>query len=154
VPEDLLLQLDLKAHADRVLARRAAALLCDRLTSHRPRELEVISFYSDACAIAAARGLRARLVIWADYEPAALAAWAERSGVIGVSVEHFLLTEQLVRSLRSRGLSVNTGTVNRRELLEAVVPLAPDAICTDHPHGLGEELSRLTVTGARSAASL
>jgi glycerophosphoryl diester phosphodiesterase len=154
VPDDLLLQLDLKAHADRRLARRAASLLCERLGRHRARALEVISFHSDACAIAAVRGVPARLVIWADYEPAALAAWAERWGVIGVSVEHFLLTQQLVRSLRAAGLSVNTGTINRRELLAAILPLAPDAICTDRPHELREELTALCRAAARSPVSL
>jgi glycerophosphoryl diester phosphodiesterase len=154
VPRDLVLQLDVKAHADRRLARRAAYLLCERLRRHRARELEVISFHSDACAIAAASGYRARLVIWADYEPAALAAWAARRGVYGVSVEHFLLTEQLVGAMRLAGLSFNTGTVNRPELLRAIMPLAPDAVSTDSPHELREELSKLVGTGAHSPGRL
>ena len=45
-------------------------------------------------------------MIWADYAPEALASWALRSGVDGISVEHFLLSERLVGVLRDAGLSV------------------------------------------------
>jgi glycerophosphoryl diester phosphodiesterase len=136
VPRELPLQLDVKAHADRRLARRAALTLCERLRREPRRELEVISFHSEVCAIAAARGFRARLVVWADYAPETLAAWAVRRGIHGVSVEHFLLTDGLMRVLRLAGLSVNTGTVNSAELLAAIAPLLPDAVCTDRPHEL------------------
>ena len=54
-------------------------------------------------------GCRARLVVWADYAPAALARWARRHGVGGVCVEHFLLSPALMGRLRRGGLSVTTG---------------------------------------------
>jgi glycerophosphoryl diester phosphodiesterase len=138
VPAELPLQLEVKAHADPELARRTAATICARCGRERDR-VEVTSFHGTACAEAAARGYRARLVIWADYAPEALAAWAARHCVGGVSIEHFLLSEPLVRTLRLAGLSVNTGTINSVELLERVLAFEPDAVCTDRPHALRAE---------------
>jgi glycerophosphoryl diester phosphodiesterase len=145
VPGDLVIQLDVKAHADSNLARRTSEVLCERLRRDPIRErVEVVSFHGSACELAAARGLNARLVMWADYAPEALAAWASRVGLVGISVEHFLLTGELVRVLRSAGLSVNTGTVNHPDVLARVLELAPDAVCTDRPHELrGEALARV-----------
>lgn len=137
-PPELEIQLEVKAHADPELARRTAAAICERCEGERER-VEVIGFHAAACAEAAARGFRARLVIWADYAPEALAAWAARHGVGGVSVEHFLLSEPLVRTLRLAGLSLNTGTVNAAVLLDRVLAFAPDAVCTDRPHQLRAE---------------
>jgi glycerophosphoryl diester phosphodiesterase len=137
VPETVRVQLEVKAHADPGLARLTAEALCDRLRGQPIRDrVEVISFHGAACAVAASHGIPSRLVIWADYAPEALARWARESGVEGVSVEHFLLTEPLVGVLRDAGLSVNVGTVNHPELLERVLALAPDAIGTDRPHEL------------------
>jgi glycerophosphoryl diester phosphodiesterase len=137
-PAELTLQLEIKAHADPELARRTAAAICERCTEDRER-IEVIGFHVAACAEAAARGFRARLLIWADYAPEALAAWAVRHGVVGVSVEHFLLSDGLVRTLRLAGLSVSTGTVNSVELLERVLAFGLDSVCTDRPHELRRE---------------
>jgi glycerophosphoryl diester phosphodiesterase len=144
LPGEVTLQLEVKAHADRDLAMRTAEAICERLR-HEPirRRVEVISFHSDACALAAAQGFRSRLVVWADYAPDALAAWAVKRGVAGVSVEHFLLGERLVRILRLAGLSINTGTVNHAELLARVAALEPDAVCTDRPHELRAESNEL-----------
>src|SRR6185503_16621622 len=106
--------------------------------------LELISFHSAACATAAAYGVRSRLVVWAEYAPEALAAWAVSRGVTGVSVEHFLLAPKLVSVFRLAGLSVSSGTVNDAELLARVTELAgPDAVCTDRPAGLRAEALRL-----------
>ena len=88
------------------------------------RRLELISFHSAACATAAAYGLRSRLVVWAEYAPEALAAWAVSRGVTGVSVEHFLLAPKLVSVFRLAGLSVSSGTVNDAESLARVSELA------------------------------
>jgi glycerophosphoryl diester phosphodiesterase len=136
-PEAVRLQLEVKAHADPTLARRTAEALCERLRGEPTRDrVELISFHGEACAVAAARGFSSRLVIWADYAPEALASWALRTRVDGISVEHFLLTERLVQVLRDAGLSLNTGTVNHPELLSRVLEFAPDAIGTDRPHEL------------------
>jgi glycerophosphoryl diester phosphodiesterase len=143
IPRELPLQVEIKAHADPLLARRTADRLCEVVARLGGRSsIELISFHSAACAAAAARGRRARLVIWADYAPEALAGWAVSHGVSGVAVEHFLLTERLAAILRLAGLSVSTGTVNNPELLRRVVEIAaPDAVCTDRPGELRRELS-------------
>jgi glycerophosphoryl diester phosphodiesterase len=145
VPADLPIQVEVKAHADPELARRTAAVVCERYRRGRERSrLEVISFHSAACATAAAHGFRSRLVIWADYAPEALAAWAVSRGVTGVSVEHFLLSTRLVSVFRLAGLSVNTGTINDPELLARITELtSPDAVCTDRPAELRAEVLRL-----------
>ena len=150
VPETIRLQLEVKAHADPVLARRTAEALCERLRGEPIRDrVELISFHREACAVAAENGISSRLVIWADYAPEALTSWARRTGVDGISVEHFLLSERLVRVLRDAGLSLNTGTVNHPELLRRVLEFAPDAIGTDRPHELragAETLSALALS--------
>jgi hypothetical protein len=75
-------------------------------------------------------------VIIADYHVSALAAWAKRIGLYGVCVEHFLLSAQLLASLRQAGLTVSTDTVNHPELLAPLLPLSVDAITSDCPHQL------------------
>ncbi len=140
VPDGIAIQLDVKAHADSALARRTAEVLSARLRREPVRErVEVISFHGSACEVSAAAGLDTRLVMWADYAPQALANWANRAGVNGISVEHFLLTPELMRALRIAGLSVNTGTINHPDVLARVHHLAPDAVCTDRPHELRAE---------------
>jgi hypothetical protein len=56
------------------------------------RRVEVLSFTATACARAVRLGCPTRLVVWADYHPAALVRWARRHGVGGGCVEHFLLS--------------------------------------------------------------
>jgi glycerophosphoryl diester phosphodiesterase len=87
-------------------------------------------------------------VIWADYAPEALASWALRTGVRGISVEHFLLTQRLVEVLRGAGLSINAGTVNHPELLSRVLEFSPDAIGTDRPHELRAAIGQRSRTAA------
>jgi glycerophosphoryl diester phosphodiesterase len=153
-PPDLPIQVEVKAHADRDLARLTALTVCERYRrSPQRRRIELISFHSTACATAAAHGFRSRLVIWSDYAPEALAAWAHRRRVSGVSIEHFLLTSHLVRVMRLAGLSVNTGTVNEAALLERVIPLEPDAVCTDRPGELRNELEGSNATAPPAAAA-
>jgi hypothetical protein len=98
----------------------------------------VLSFEAATCARAAQLGCPTRLVVWADYLPAALVRWARRHGVGGVCVEHFLLSAALMAALRGGGLSVSTGTLNEPALLERLLPLRPDAVTSDRPHALRE----------------
>lgn len=141
VPPALTVQVDVKAHADAALARRTvnalAAVLARRPDAGR---VEVLSFHAAAVEQAVSHGLAGRLIIWADYAPAALALWAADLGLRGVSVEHFLLGEPLVAALRDAGLSVTTGTINDAALAERALAHAPDAITTDRPHELAAEL--------------
>jgi glycerophosphoryl diester phosphodiesterase len=129
-----------KTQSNPELARRTAATICERYRHSRERRrLEVISFHTDACEVAAAAGFRARLVVWADYAPGVLAGWAMRHGVSGVKIEHFLLSDPLVNTLRAAGITVSTGTVNDVELLEQVLAAQPRCITTDRPHELRAE---------------
>ena len=132
------LQLEVKAHADAALAMRTV----DALAARVRRDFELLSFSAPVCAHAAALGLRARLVIWADYAPAALARWARRHRVAGVCVEHFLLSAELVAALRGAGLSLTTGTVSDPALYERVLAFGPDAVTTDAPHALRGAVTR------------
>jgi glycerophosphoryl diester phosphodiesterase len=151
-PAELTVQVEVKAHADRRLAGSAARALCERYRRHPVRRrLELLSFVSDACAVAAAHGFSARLVAWADYTRDALAAWAIRRGVRGVALEHFILSPRMVASLRLAGLSITVGTVNHVELLERVLRFVPDAICTDRPRELAAEWERQALSSAVSA---
>jgi glycerophosphoryl diester phosphodiesterase len=136
-PADVVLQIEVKAHADLALAGRTVDALARRLRDRaRERRFEVLSFEAATCARAARLGCPARLVVWADYAPAALTRWARRHGVGGVCVEHFLLSPALMARLRRGGLSVSTGTLNERVLLDRVLPLRPDAVTSDRPHAL------------------
>ncbi|MEP6952498.1 MAG: glycerophosphodiester phosphodiesterase [Solirubrobacteraceae bacterium] len=138
-PPGLSLQLDVKTHGNPELALATVDAIDARVVpGHRDR-VEVLSFHAAACARAARLGLRARLIVWADYEPEALTAWARNAGITGVCVEHFLLHVDLVRVLRAGGLSVTTGTVNDATLARRVARLGVDAITTDRPAGLRAE---------------
>jgi glycerophosphoryl diester phosphodiesterase len=139
-PHDLIVQVEVKAQSSPELARRTAAAICERFKRSREREqLEVISFHTQACEVAAGAGFRTRLVIWADYAPEILAGWALRHGITGVKVEHFLLSDELVGLLRAAGITVSTGTVNDADLLQEVLRAEPRCITTDRPHELREE---------------
>jgi glycerophosphoryl diester phosphodiesterase len=135
-PAEVVLQLEVKAHADPGLALDTVDALAQRREAFAGRNVEVLSFLSAACARAAALGMRARLVMWADYAIDVLARWARDHRVIGVCLEHFLLSHPLVETLRGHGLSVATGTINNRAIFERVLRFAPDAITTDHPRAL------------------
>jgi glycerophosphoryl diester phosphodiesterase len=137
-PPEMLVQLDVKVHGDHELAsetvRTIAQHLLDRPDADR---VEVLSFHSAACGTAARLGLRSRMIVWADHDPAGIVQWARDNGIGGVCVEHFLLDDRYVEQLRSGGLSVTTGTVNDPELARRVATLGVDAITTDDPARLG-----------------
>jgi len=149
VPPGLTVQLDVKAHADAALARRTADALAAVL-SRRPDagRVEVLSFHAAAVEQAVSHGLAGRLVIWADYAPAALARWAADLALRGVCVEHFLLGQPLVAALRDAGLSVTTGTVNHAAIAERTLAHAPDALTSDRPHQLTAELAERRLLAA------
>jgi glycerophosphoryl diester phosphodiesterase len=140
-PHDLVLQFEVKSHADPELATRTVEALVAALARDAGRRVEVLSFASGACARAAGLGLPARLVIWADYAPHVLARWARRHRLVGVCVEHFLLSPPLVAALRRGRLSVTTGTVNDAAVLRRVVALGVDAVTTDDPVALRAKLA-------------
>ena len=154
-PADLVVQLDVKTHGDPALGVATAQAISRRLAARADAgRVEILSFHADVCAEAARLGHRARLVVWTDCEPAGLAAWARRTGVAGVCVEHFLLHQALVDELRADGLSVTTGTVNDVELAWRVARLGVDAITTDRPAGLLAEGPVEPQPPARSTAMI
>ncbi len=145
----LTVQVEVKAHADAALARRTvdalAAVLARRPDAGR---VEVLSFHAAGVERAVSHGLAGRLVIWADYAPAALARWAANVGPCGVCVEHFLLGQPLVEALRDADLSMTTGTVNQAAVAERALAYAPDALTTDRPHQLAAELAERRLLAA------
>lgn len=149
VPADVLVQVDVKAHADVARATRTVDALTAVLARRRDAgRVEVLSFYAAAVERAVSRGLPSRVVVWADYAPAALAGWAVAVGVRGVCVEHFLLGEALVAVLRDAGISVTTGTVNDVAIAARALAYAPDALTSDRPLGLAVELARRRLLAA------
>jgi glycerophosphoryl diester phosphodiesterase len=141
-PPSARLQLEVKAHADPALARRTTKAICDRLAPHPARGgIEILSFSSSACELAAGLGFPTRLIIAADYGIDALAGWAQTAGLHGVCVEHFLLSLPLVETLQASRLSVTTGTVNHPALLAGLLPLGLDAITSDTPAELRAALA-------------
>jgi glycerophosphoryl diester phosphodiesterase len=145
-PVDVPVQVEVKAHGDPELARATAAAVC-RVARPRPDHdrVEVLSFHTIACEETVRHGMPARLGAWADYAPAVLARWAARAGVGGVCIEHFLLHRALVERLRLDGLSVTTGTVNDAPLAARVAALGVDAITTDRPAALHNELAAMSL---------
>jgi hypothetical protein len=92
--------------------------------------------------------LSARLVIWADYAPHPLARWARRHRVLGVCVEHFVLSPPLIDALRRGGLSFTTGTLDAPALLDRIVLLRADAVTSDRRHALRAAAARRALVGA------
>ena len=154
-PAGLTVQLDVKTHGDPALGVATARAIGRQLAARGDAErVEILSFHADVCAVAARLGHRTRLVVWSDYAPSALAAWARAVGVQGVCVEHFLLHQALVDQLRAGGLSVTTGTVNDIELAHRVAGLGVDAITTDRPAGLLRDARVRDQPPARSTAMI
>ena len=103
IPSDLPLQLDIKTYADIELARRTSEACCRTAAEvGRASQIEVISF-TPACEAAIAHGARARLVLWADYDPQALVRWVLDRGIDGLSLEGFILNQEFRELVREAG---------------------------------------------------
>ena len=142
--DDLVVQLEVKAYADADLAIRTARVTCERALAHggvRPERFEVISFWPDAVAAAAAHGLRARVIVACSYEPDALARWAVAHAVTGVILEGAYFAEAPVTTWREAGLSVMSGVINDKASFERVLPFAPNMVATDCPHELRADVT-------------
>jgi glycerophosphoryl diester phosphodiesterase len=134
VPNGMPLQLEVKAHGNPDLAVRTAEAICDALQDEPGRRgVEIISFHSAACQVAAERGHDARLVMWSDVPGPGLLDWATAHGVKGVCVEPQLLHPRLVDELRTAGLSITSGTINDLDLARRAASLGIDAITSDRP---------------------
>jgi glycerophosphoryl diester phosphodiesterase len=142
IPRDLAFQLDVKAYADHELARRTAERACEVVRGHGSADrVEIISFFSGACAAASGLGVSSRLVAWSDYAPEALAEWAVGHGMVGVSFEGFILSERIMEAVHAAGLTVSAGAVNTVDQARKLIALEVDILVSDRPHELRSELT-------------
>lgn len=138
----LTVQLEAKAFCDKDLATRTSLAICKRLEEEPPPdglEIEVISFWPEAVAAAAARGHRARLIVACPYTPSALREWAIKHEVFGIILEAYYWDTPHVAIWRDAGLSMMSGVCNDIQLLRRLLPLKPDAVASDRPHELRRE---------------
>lgn len=134
IPPDLPLQLDIKAYADVKRVERTTQRACEIVREHGTADrIEVISFFTRGCLVARDYDIDTRLVLWADYAPAALVKWVVDRGICGVSCEGFILSKELTDPLHEAGLSVSVGAVNSRGQVERLLPLEPHIIVSDQP---------------------
>jgi glycerophosphoryl diester phosphodiesterase len=144
IPEDMPIQLDVKAYADGALARRTAERASEVAIDHGTHaRVEVISFFSEACLAAAELGLDARLVAWSDYDPSAMADWASGHGCVGVAMEGFILNRRIATAVSDAGLTLSVGAVNSRDQVERLLPFEPQILVSDRPAELRFELADL-----------
>jgi glycerophosphoryl diester phosphodiesterase len=139
---DKLLQLEVKSFCDPDLAMRTAAAVGRAVdAAQRPNETtEIISFWPEACEVAAAAGFMTRLIVAAPYAPDKFAAWAKAGGIGGAILEAHYWSWRVVDTWRDAGLSVMSGVVNEPELAMYLLRFNPDALATDAPHELGAAL--------------
>lgn len=138
-PRSCLVQLEVKATMDADLANATAAALVERADVRSlGQQVEVISFWPSAVELAAAAGLRARLIIAAAYAPQALVDWAQTHNIYGVILEAPYWADDVVALWRLAGLSVASGVVNNPFLLSRLLPFGPELVSTDRPHELYE----------------
>jgi glycerophosphoryl diester phosphodiesterase len=142
LPSELPLQLDVKAYADTELAVRTARRCCEIARERGvASRVEVISFFSGACVAAVEEGLAARLVIWADYAPDALAEWLSEHGMRGISAEGFIVTPRLGDPLKAAGLTLSVGGINEGTQLERLLVCEPEIVVSDRPHEMRDMLA-------------
>jgi hypothetical protein len=138
------LQLDVKAYADPDLARRTAERCCQiSAECGRATQVEVISFFTPACEVAVAHGVRSRLVIWADYDPQALVRWVTDRGIKGLAIEGFILGHTLRDAAREAELTISAGAATSAEQLRRLLPLEPEIIVSDSPHAIRSMIASL-----------
>jgi glycerophosphoryl diester phosphodiesterase len=142
IPPELPLQLDVKSYVHQRLAVRTAQRACDIAREHGTADrIEIITFISAAAEAAAAGGITARLVAWADYAPDALVQWLLDRGISGMSYEGFILSQEIADKLHGAGLTISVGAVNNRNQVERVLPFEPNIIVSDQPSEVREFLT-------------
>jgi glycerophosphoryl diester phosphodiesterase len=142
VPEHIPYQLDVKAYADHELARRTAERACEVVRAHSTADrIELISFFTVGCEAAVERGIDTRLVAWSDYAPDALIEWVTSRGIKGMSLEGFILSEELAATIHDAGMTISAGAVNTPDQGRRMIELGVEIIVSDRPHELREELA-------------
>ncbi len=140
----LVVQLEVKAVCDEVLAVRTCEALCRSLRESPPPvgvAVEVISFWPAALPIAAEAGWDTRLIVASPYTPQALATWCGDCGITGVILEAPFWSARHVDLWRAAGLSLMSGVCNDETMARRVSTFAPDAFSTDRPHELRAALT-------------
>jgi glycerophosphoryl diester phosphodiesterase len=134
IPADLPLQLDVKAYADPELVDRTTGRACEIAKEHgTDGRIELISFFTRGCVIAVDQEVATRLVLWADYAPDALVQWLSDREIVGVSLEGFIFSHDLIDPLHDAGLTISVGAVNSPGQFERLLPMHPDIIVSDSP---------------------
>jgi glycerophosphoryl diester phosphodiesterase len=142
IPGDIPYQLDVKAYAAPELARRTAERACEIVRAHGTADrVELLSFFTVGCEAAVERGIDTRLVAWSDYAPDALIEWVTSRGIEGMSLEGFILSEELAHAIHDAGLTISAGAVNTPDQGRRMVELGVEIIVSDRPHELREELA-------------
>jgi glycerophosphoryl diester phosphodiesterase len=142
VPSHVTLQLDVKAYADTELARATAMAAAEDLhRAGRAGRDEIISFFAAACLVSVSRDIATRVALWGgDHAPEHLARWARRHGLVGVSLEGFILSPGFVAALRNEGLTLSVGNVIDRTQLDVLLTFQPEIVVTDRPRELLTDL--------------
>lgn len=144
IPRDLPIQVDVKSYVRHELAERTTQRACDIIREHGTGDrVEVISFFTRACRVAAADGVTTRLVSWADYAPDALVKWLAEHGISGMSYEGFILSQELADTIHGAGYTMSVGAVNNRTQAERLLAFAPDIIVSDLPAEVRDILREL-----------
>ena len=142
--QDLVVQLEVKAVCDEVLAVRTSEALCGALEATPPppgTRIEVISFWPGALPAAVNAGWPTRLIVASPYTPAALAEWAVGHGVAGVILEAPFWSARHVDVWRGAGLSLMSGVCNDVDIARCVMAFEPEAFSSGRPHELRTELA-------------
>jgi glycerophosphoryl diester phosphodiesterase len=142
IPPDLPLQLDVKSYVRQSLAERTTQRACDIIREHGTADrIEVISFFTRACQVAAADGVTTRLVAWADYAPDALVHWLLDRNISGMSYEGFILSQEIADKIHGAGRTISVGAANNRAQVERLLPFEPDIMVSDQPAEVREILT-------------
>jgi glycerophosphoryl diester phosphodiesterase len=141
--------------------RRRIPVIARELTTERNPQRVAAALRALITAFAADRPLPARWlgpfqgIGWHPYMTAGLARMATESGISGLAMHHWLITEDLVRAAHGQGLQVTAWTVNRAADARRVAACGVDNITSDRPVDLRAELAAGTVwTRARSQLGL
>lgn len=142
IPAEIPYQLDVKAYADPDLARRTAERASEIVVAHGTADrAELISFFTVGCEAAVERGVYARLVAWADYAPDTLVEWVTSRGIKGISLEGFILSEELAATIHDAGLTISAGAVNTRDQARRMIELGVEILVSDRPHELRDKIA-------------
>lgn len=141
VPPALMVQVDVKAHADAALSRRTVNALAVVL-ARRPDagRVEVLSFHAAAVKQAVSHGLAGRLVAGRTTRPPRSRGGQQESACAACASSTSCSTTRSLPRCATLG-SASPPAVNDAAIAERALVHAPDALTTDRPHRLAAELA-------------